>query len=37
MIEEYVYDDEDNINYNPLYSIDNKTPEEIQNMILGVR
>tara|TARA_E500000178_G_C17000723_1_gene745515 strand:- start:586 stop:1566 length:981 start_codon:yes stop_codon:yes gene_type:complete len=36
MIEEYVYDDEDNINYNPLYSIDNKTPEEIQNMILGV-
>ena len=36
MIEDYVYDDEDNINYNPLYSIDNKTPEEIQNMILGV-
>ena len=36
MIEEYVYDNEDNIDYNPLYSIDNKTPEEIQNMILGV-
>lgn len=36
MIEDYVYDNEDNINYNPLYSIDDTTQEEIENMILEV-
>ena len=47
IIEDYVYmrsfhphlvyiGDEDEVNYNPLYSIDHKTREEIENMILEV-
>ena len=35
MIEDYVYDNE-GLNYNPLYSIDDKSQVEIENMILEV-
>ena len=36
MIEDYVYNNQDKISYNPLYSIDDTTPGEIENMIVRV-